>query len=57
MRMLCGFFKELVTNKFLIYVAMHKTAPEAVFLLSKEKKETTSKNLQIKQQQQSDEEI
>lgn len=55
--MLCGFFKELVTNKFLIYVAMHKTAPEAVFLLSKEKKETTSKNLQIKQQQQSDEEI
>lgn len=33
---------------------MHKATPEAVFLLSKEKKGTTSKNLQIKQQQQSD---
>lgn len=35
---MCGFFKLLLANKVLIYVAMHKAAPEAVFLLSKEKK-------------------
>lgn len=35
---MCGSLKVLLTDKVLIYVAMHKAAPEAVFLLSKEKK-------------------